>query len=126
MTFAGSREVTISQLWALAYECASAGWDSEGARPVSPFAANRAASFIRSLPDVFPLPDLAAEPDGALSLDWIQSRTRLFSVSIGLSENLPFAWIDGTDSGHAVAHFDGRRIPARILNGIRETMLTAG
>ena len=93
--------------------------DWELAEPVSRRAAELAADFIRALPEDVPLPEYASEPDGSISLDWIQSRHRLFSLSIGEGSRLPYAWLDGADVGHAVAFFDGETVPPRILEGIR-------
>lgn len=114
----GSKANAISQIWALVNECSVANWDGEGARPVDPQAAASAEELIRALPNGIPLPEFAAEPDGSISLDWIQSRNRLFSLSIGRGNRLPYAWLDGADKGHAVARFDGVQIPPRILEGI--------
>jgi hypothetical protein len=77
-----------------------------------------AAEFIRVLPEDVPLPEFAPEPDGSLSLDWIQSRHRLFTLSVAPNIRLPYAWVDGADSGHGVARFDGETVPPRILDGI--------
>lgn len=77
-----------------------------------------AAAFIRALPVGIPIPEFASEPDGMISLDWITSHRRVFSVSIGTSRRLAFAWLDGTDTGHGVARFDGAAIPRKILDGI--------
>jgi hypothetical protein len=74
---------------------------------------------VRALPDGIPLPEFAPEPDGSISLDWILSRNRLFSVSIGHSSRLAFAWLDGADNGHGVARFDGQNVPPRVLEGIK-------
>jgi len=116
----GAKSVALSRLYELAEECAKAGWDFEGAAAVPADVISRTAEFIRALPSCVPLPEIAGEPDGALSLDWIRSRTQVFSVSIGNTSRLPYAWIDGTDRGHGVARFDGSTIPARILSGVRE------
>ncbi len=89
---------------------------------ISDRTAQLAADFIRALPGNVPLPEFAWEPDGAISLDWIPSRHRMFSVSIGEGNRLPYAWLDGADTGHAVATFDGVTVPARILEGIRRIM----
>ena len=78
-----------------------------------------AEAFLRALPDGMPLPAFASEPDGSISLDWIASRTRLLTVSVGTSGRVAFAWLDGFDKGHGVARFDGQNIPLRILEGIR-------
>ena len=65
------------------------------------------------------LPEFAPEPDGSISLDWIQSRARLYSLSIGHSNRLAYAWLDGADKGHGVVHFDGQNVPPRVLDGIK-------
>ena len=116
----GGKAVALSQLRTLANECAEENWDGNGACPIHPTAVFLTAEFLRALPDDLPLPEFAPEPDGAISLDWIQSRTRLFSLGIGASQRLAYAWLDGSDKGHAVSRFDREQIPARILQGIRE------
>lgn len=118
----GQKAAAISQVWALANECAETGWDGEEAKPISEVSAGLAADFIRALPDNVPLPEFAPEPDGAISLDWIQSRSHLFSLSVGADTRLAFAWLDGADRGHGVARFDGETVPLRILEGIRGIM----
>ena len=114
----GDKAAAISQIWALANECGEEGWDGEDAEPVNRVAASLAAAFVRALPAGIPLPESAPEPDGSISLDWIQSRHRLFSVSAGINNRLAYAWLDGTDRGHGVARFDGQTISRRILEGI--------
>ena len=118
----GDKASAISQIWALANECAKPGWDGDGALPLNRLAAFKAISFIRALPDGVPLPEFAPEPDGSISLDWIQSRNRFFSLSVGTSNRLAYAWLDGTDKGHAVARFDEENMPPRIFEGIRTIM----
>lgn len=116
----GAKSAALSRLYELAGEYAKAGWDFEGAAAVPPDVISRTAEFIRALPSWVALPEIAVEPDGSLSLDWIRSRTQVFSVSIGKTSRLPYAWIDGTDRGHGVARFDESTIPSRILSGVRE------
>ena len=115
----GPKEEAISKLLALVSECSERGWDGEDGCPISSSAVLAAESFIRALPDTMPLPELAADPDGAVSLDWITAPNRIFTVSTGSSGRLAFAWIDGADRGHAVARFDGERIPLKVLQGIK-------
>ena len=121
----GRKATAISELLAFAIEHAQDGWDGENGRRISGHAVQIAETFIRCLPDDVPVPEFAPEPDGAISLDWIYSRTRFVSVSAGSNDRLPYAWIDGTDRGHAVARFDGERIPALVLDAIRVTMSPA-
>lgn len=115
----GAEKEADSKLRALFHECSEANWDGYDAEPVSPLAANLAEEFILSLPDDIPLPELSAEPDGSISLDWIISRQCLYSLSLGTNQYLAYAWLDGTDRGHAVAEFDRVKVPARVLEGIR-------
>ena len=84
-----------------------------------PRAAELASDFVRALPEDVPPPEYATEPDGSIALDWIQSRNHVFSLSIGEESRLPYAWLDGAESGHGVAGFDGETIPPSILEGIR-------
>jgi hypothetical protein len=114
----GKKAAAISRLFALANECAEPGWDGEDANVINPIAVINAENFLRALPENFPLPEFAVEPDGNVSLDWIKSRNCLFSLSVGSSGRLAFAWLDGADKGHAVARFDGRQVPIHILEGI--------
>lgn len=114
----GQKATAISQINSLASECGRPDWDGFGAAPIDPLAVTNAIAFIRSFPDRFPLPEFSVDPDGAISLDWIQSRSRLFSLSVNSSNRLAYAWLDGTDRGHAVARFIEDGIPQRILDDI--------
>ena len=118
----GEKAAAISQLQELADECAEPDWDGYGARAVNQAAVRTAEDFLRALPDGIPLPEFAPEPDGAISLDWIRSRNRMFSISVGTSNRLAHAWLDGTNKGHAVVWFNGEIIPREILERIRGTM----
>lgn len=87
-----------------------------------PGRSSTALKFLRALPENVPLPEIAPEPDGSISLDWIDSRSRMFSLSIGGSYRLAFAWVDGADKGHGVVRFGGAAVPIRILEGIAAIM----
>lgn len=112
----GRKADALSRLSDLASECAEDDWDANGGSAVDPIAVKHAEAFIRVLPDHLPMPEFAADPDGAVSLDWIAARNRVFSVSIGASNRLAYAWLDGTDKGHCVASFDGTSVPRRLMD----------
>lgn len=118
----GGKAAAISQLRAIANECAEAGWDGYKASPIEWPSVRVAEEFIRAMPEDLPLPEFAPEPDGSVSLDWIQSRNRLFSLSVGMTNRLAYAWLDGSDKGHGVARFDGERIPPRVIEDITGIM----
>jgi hypothetical protein len=114
----GAKSVALSQLAAMAADCAEDGWDGDAAAGIDPVALSLAKRLVRALPEGVPLPEFSPEPDGSISLDWIQNRTRLFSLSIGRTDRLAYAWLDGTDKGHGVARFDGHNVPTRVLEAI--------
>lgn len=114
----GDRAATISSLHQIAFECQSPGWDGSDAKPIETMAVFRTEVLIRAIPSSLPMPELAPEPDGQIALDWIQSKNRIFSLSIGKSGRLSYSWLDGADQGYAVARFDYCSLPPRILEGI--------
>ena len=118
----GEKAIAISQLRELAIAYAEPGWDGDGAWAIDPFAVSMAESFVRALPEGVPLPEFAPELDGSISLDWIHSKNRLYSLSVSAKNRLAFAWLDGTDRGHGVVRFDGQIIPARILEDINKIL----
>jgi len=119
MALFGEKNAALSRLMELAQECAESGWDGAEGVAIDQIVVSTAEHFIRGLPDDIPLPEFAPEPDGSISLDWIASRMRLFSLSIGHSNRLAYAWLDGADKGHGVARFDGRNVPPRILDDVK-------
>lgn len=114
-----SKAKLILQIHELGGECAEQGWDGNGASAVNKAAVSLSEAFVLALPDGVPIPEFALEPDGSISLDWMQSRNRLFSVSVGASGRLAFAWLDGANRGHGTALFDGKRVPPEILEGVK-------
>jgi hypothetical protein len=116
----GEKAAALSNLWVLATECGETNWDGANAAAIDIGAILNAQDIVRALPAGFPLPEFAAEPDGSVSLDWFESRSRIFSISVSAGSRLAYAWLDGSDRGHGVAQFDGERIPVRVLEGIRD------
>ena len=116
----GEKADAISRLWSMVMEHLENNWDNDDALPTDQIAALKAVEFIRALPTDVALPEFSPEPDGAISLDWMESRNRLVSISIGRTNRLAYAWLDGADRGHAVAVFDGHAIPERMLTEIRK------
>lgn len=115
----GAKADAIAGLSEVARDCGEAGWDGADADAVNPLAVARAEAVIRAWPAGLELPQVAAEPDGALSLDWIRSRHRVFSLSVGAGDRLAYAWIDGSDRGHGAVRFAGDAVPSRVVDGVR-------
>lgn len=118
----GKKAVAISAIRELAGECAEPDWDGYDALAIDPVGVRKAEEFIRVLPDNLPVPEVSVEPDGSISLDWIRSENQVVSVSIGATNRLAFAWLDGTERGHSVVNFDGSTVPHRILSAINPNL----
>ncbi len=115
----GAKAAALSILRNLADECSEDNWDAAGGQAIDLAALARTEGFLRALPNGIRMPECSPEPDGSISLDWSASRRQLFSVSVGTSDRLAFAWLDGSDRGRGVARFDGRVVPEHILSALR-------
>lgn len=82
-----------------------------------------AEQFLLALPDALPMPEVSVDPDGAVSLTWFASRTRMFSVSIDETDRVAFAWLDGSDKGHAVARFRPPMLPDVVVSTLRSIVV---
>src|SRR5688572_24313411 len=95
----GEKSSAISLLRALVNECSLQESSLDDIPTINSMAAGIAESLLRALPDGIPMPEFAVEPDSSISLDWIESKNRMFSVSVNASYRLAFAWLDGSDKG---------------------------
>ena len=117
----GKKARLISELHEVAAECSEDNWDGYGATAVSEAVFLRAEALIRALPteEDFPVPEFAAEPDGAISFDWLPARTKTFTLSVNSTDRLAYAWIDGIDRGHAAEQFTDGNFPKRALEELK-------
>jgi len=120
----GDKDAAISEVWDLLSEAAESGWDGEDAEPVDRIAAENAIELIRSLPRGLPMPEVAVDPDGEITLDWIVARSRLLTVSVGPTDQLAYAWLNGGHRGRAVIPFDGHIFPQPLIRLIRDVVKT--
>ncbi|MCH7229059.1 hypothetical protein [Haloferula sp. A504] len=119
----GNRAEVMSELYELAGEHAQPGWDGAEAPAVSEAVLERAAELIAALPSSVPNPELAVDPDdAAIALEWSNGPHRVFSVSVGESQRMACAGIDGTDVWHNVSRFDGATVPPFVLHGIQKVL----
>jgi len=110
----------LDELEALIAEHSAPGWDGKLAPAVPYVTALNAREFIKALPASISSPELAVDPDdAAISFEWHGGFRKVFSVSIGVSGRLACAGLNGTDRWHAALAFNGERLPAQVLEGIR-------
>ena len=111
----GEKSRLLNELHQMADDCAEEDWDGYGAEAVTVAALARAEAFVRALPEDILLPEVSVEPDGAIAFDWMPHPSKTFTLSVNAGNRLAFAWIDGTDRGHAAVKFNDGKIPSRVL-----------
>jgi len=85
-------------------ECSKANWDGYGAKRVPRNLRRTVESFLNALPAEIPDPEISADPDGEISLDWCYDKDKMFSISIGRRE-MSYAFIDGDRRSRGIEIF---------------------
>lgn len=93
---------TFQQLEEVLEECSSEGWDGERSKPISAEVSQYAKVFLKSFPLGIEAPEIGAEPDGAITLEWYRSPNRVISISINPGGWLYYAAIIGATRRHGV------------------------
>jgi hypothetical protein len=106
----------LEELDTVRKEASFQGWDGYGANPMSAEAYLCARRFLESLPTTMPPPEIGADPDGDVALDWSFGPRKTMSVSIGHNGRCSFAWMLGQSSFRGTDWFD---------DGIPRTIATA-
>jgi len=112
-------EEANGELWDVILECSVANWDGYGAEPVDFLAINEAFSFLNLLPVGLPLPEIMAEPNGEIGLEWDFGPNKVFVVSIKGNYSLAYAGILGAGSRTKGLESYSEAIPSVIIEGIK-------
>ena len=101
-------------------ECSRADWDGHGARPVSPAAIVESLLLMRFLPRSASVPEIVAEPSGALGFEWHDDRGSAFVVSVSGTGRINYAAIlpGGTRK------YGAERFSRELPSVVREILLT--
>jgi hypothetical protein len=102
-------------------ECGRSNWDGYRAQPVLFNSYEKAKRFVRSLPFGIPVPEVSAEPDGEITLEWFATPTRVFSVSVGPDNELNYAGLFGASSTYGTEVFHDE-IPEVVLSHIKRVV----
>ena len=81
---------------------------------VRPTTYEYAKLFVEALPTIAPLPEVSADPDGDIALDWIFGPKKALTVSIGPTGRCTFAWMFGRRTYSGTDWLDDA-IPASII-----------
>lgn len=91
---------TFQQLDEVFQECSSDGWDGERAKPISVEVLRCTKRFLNSFPLGMKAPEVGAEPDGAITLEWYRSPNKVISISINPDGWMYYAALIGASKRH--------------------------
>jgi hypothetical protein len=114
-----ARAELLAQLLVVWNECSSPDWDGYGAVPVNEKTLRLTEAIVEKLPLRFALPDVGAEPDGHLTLEWRSSPDRLISISMDPNLRLHYAAVIGQEQHHGSVPYS-TSLPRSILNLIQD------
>jgi hypothetical protein len=104
----------LNELDEVRSEASSEGWDGYGARPINPDSYDFAARFLKALPASAPLPEVGADNEGEVSLDWLFGERKALTVAIGPTGRCTFAWMNGKSTSRGTDWIKDE-IPAPIV-----------
>jgi hypothetical protein len=110
-------ERVITELEEVRAEASHDGWDGYGARPLDPNAYGFAKVFLNALPSTVPLPELSADTDGEVALDWVFGKRKALTVSISPAGRCSFAWVHGQRTYRGTDWIQDE-IPEEILSAL--------
>lgn len=96
-------------------------WDGHNSAAADVGSFERVTEFVDLIPDGYAAPDFSVDPDGEISIDWVVSRSRILSISVGADGSLNFAGVLGRRRMKGVEYFD-TEIPENILAAMRRIL----
>lgn len=113
-------ESALNELDAVRGEAGFEGWNGYGAKPLNPDAYQNAKLFLEALPTTAPSPEVSADPDGDVALDWIFGHRKALTVSIGPTGRCTFAWMRGMRTFRGTDWLDDDGIPTPIAAALSQ------
>lgn len=117
-TVRSAAESRLDELEEVRAEANAQGWNGYDALAIDPDACRQAKCFLDALPTTAPSPEISADPDGEVALDWIFGRQKALSVSIGPTGRCTFAWMLGKRTFRGTDWLDDDGIPASIVQAL--------
>jgi hypothetical protein len=122
-TLSTSMELVSEVVDEIYEECSEAGWDGYDAAPVRACALTDAMKLIRMLPSSIPVPKIAPEPSGGLTLRWSRGKVKTFILAIYGNEVLDYAAIIGSERQHGRLEFKDF-LPSKVPKILIESNIT--
>jgi hypothetical protein len=116
----GSRaNQALAEIEAVEKEASFDGWDGYGGKALDPKACAVATFFLEALPTTTPIPEISADNDGEVALDWIFGPKKALTVSIDGRGRCAYAWMLGQINSRGTDWItDG--IPANIAYALAQ------
>lgn len=93
-----NKDEIFSRLITLAINCVNTNWDGYGALPLKESTLKNGARFALSIPLGVEMPDIDADPEGAITFEWYRSPHKILYVSIDSEGKFYYAASEGTRS----------------------------
>lgn len=97
----------FTELYSTFKECSIENWDGHGAAPLTSETFDYAYHFLNALPLGITAPQVGAEPDGHITMEWYKTPRRLLSVSISPEGELHYAALMGRKKRYGTEPFWG-------------------
>jgi hypothetical protein len=112
-------DLALEELEKVYEECSEANWDGYGAIPISRETYSEARKLLRMIPSFLPRPDISAEPDGEIALEWYKEKYSVFVISVGGNNLITYAGLFGkSNRTHGTEYFSDE-LPEIIRQCIR-------
>ncbi len=98
--------------------CSSDNWDGYGALAVTAGAYREAKVLLSTIPSSMEIPEVGADPDGAIGFDWSNGKDRIFTLSVNGKGLIFYAGLLGKgNKAHGTEVFNDA-FPKEILSKI--------
>jgi hypothetical protein len=114
----GPLEDALRSLIELYLERSKANWDGYNAFPITEDAVFDAWKLIKLLPLSIPMPEILAEPNGEIGLEWYKERRLVFVVSVSGKRTLTYAGLFGSNTIHGVENLV-ESLPPVVVDSLR-------
>jgi hypothetical protein len=107
-------ERVLAELEEVRLETSREGWDGYSARPLDPSSCDFAIRFLNALPSTAPVPEVSADNEGEVALDWIFGQRKALTVRIAGTGRCTYAWMMGQSTSQGTVWIDDE-IPESIV-----------
>lgn len=118
ITFGGPLGDALTALFAVYKECLKADWDGYGAAAINSDAYEEAKKIIKLLPSSIRMPEIVAEPNGEIGLEWRRGKGQIFVMSVSGRHRINYAGLFSGNTIHGSEYFD-ENLPVRIIEHLR-------